>query len=42
MAKKKFKNMTDEEKAVYLEQQRLAAIAAAKKREELLHLYLKV
>uniref|UniRef100_A0A5K3F9H0 Dynein regulatory complex subunit 2 n=1 Tax=Mesocestoides corti TaxID=53468 RepID=A0A5K3F9H0_MESCO len=41
MAKKKLKNMTEAEKAARLEQQRLAALAAAKKKEDLLHLYLK-
>ncbi|VDD82340.1 unnamed protein product [Mesocestoides corti] len=38
MAKKKLKNMTEAEKAARLEQQRLAALAAAKKKEDLLHL----
>lgn len=42
MAKKKLKDMTEPEKAAFFEQQRLAALAAAKKREDMLQLYLKV
>lgn len=41
MAKKKLKNMTELERVAHLEKQRLAAIAAAKKRNDLLQHYLK-
>ena len=42
MAKKKLRTGNDVERSLHLEKQRLAALAAAKKKNDLLQLYLKV